>query len=551
LTVGETILKFTDYPFAYSLIAILLHVGGIGIFPEGTNIISEESILFLALAGTIGTTLAITDPLGRAVKHYSLWIQKISFNFYKNPEYENTLLFKFFSKVVRKMKEKPRISSKWEDIESAHHTKAIEIEKEKIVSSLYFLFLIVLTNYVISYTDIIEKNLSKELAEILCSADCIKSITEPSLFLLSFILAFVIAWNGSFIIPRAKIVSTYLMATTTPKVTKTSNENLSRFIESGDWKTAQYWKGVVEIEFLEESGLKDVRDKNLNQHITKILSEFREYHNANKTNNINIMLDSGVANNPEKTKSVEEIFKKFNWYDSLMEHLYSVNHVIYQKFRRYLELEKKLSEDNITWDEEKRGGINSIVQNLKFRKDTIKLDWIYGENGQTINLALIRYDLDDFLITDREELIPIRSVPDGTKWEVRFFDSELGGIRRNDVVAVLNKDDAEKLSVELAHFTNHLRNSSKFAQSDYGKWSKIQDELDDEIDSMFKSDSLHGKPLLGSCLYCRNSEFFSEYQIKEDVKKMNEFPKDLLSKEKILSSPSRRKVNKAPIKNAD
>src|SRR3989338_226153 len=60
MTAGETILKFTDYPFAYSFMGIIL--GGIGFE------FSQNHILFLGIAGTIGTLFTLADPIGRFIR---------------------------------------------------------------------------------------------------------------------------------------------------------------------------------------------------------------------------------------------------------------------------------------------------------------------------------------------------------------------------------------------------------------------------------------------------------------------------------------------------
>jgi len=60
MATGETILKFTDYPFAYSIIGIGLSMFG---FSLGQN-----QLVFLGLAGAFGTFLATVDPLGAAIR---------------------------------------------------------------------------------------------------------------------------------------------------------------------------------------------------------------------------------------------------------------------------------------------------------------------------------------------------------------------------------------------------------------------------------------------------------------------------------------------------
>ena len=60
LTVGDTLLKLSDFPFAYSLLAILF-------FSVGTDI-TKDHYLFLVISGFVATSLAIIDPFGKYVK---------------------------------------------------------------------------------------------------------------------------------------------------------------------------------------------------------------------------------------------------------------------------------------------------------------------------------------------------------------------------------------------------------------------------------------------------------------------------------------------------
>jgi len=61
MAAGETLLKITDIPFSYSLLAIIMGVMGVKF--QGVNI-----VLLIATAGVLGTFLAVTDPIGRLFK---------------------------------------------------------------------------------------------------------------------------------------------------------------------------------------------------------------------------------------------------------------------------------------------------------------------------------------------------------------------------------------------------------------------------------------------------------------------------------------------------
>jgi len=60
VTAGETLLKISDYPFAYSTVAILTGIFGLSI--------TQNQILFLGIAGAFGTLLTIADPIGLIIR---------------------------------------------------------------------------------------------------------------------------------------------------------------------------------------------------------------------------------------------------------------------------------------------------------------------------------------------------------------------------------------------------------------------------------------------------------------------------------------------------
>ncbi len=58
---GETLLKVADFPFSYSLMAIIL--SAIGSDFQGANL-----YVYVSVAGSLGTFLTIIDPVGRILR---------------------------------------------------------------------------------------------------------------------------------------------------------------------------------------------------------------------------------------------------------------------------------------------------------------------------------------------------------------------------------------------------------------------------------------------------------------------------------------------------
>ena len=66
MTAGETLLKVTDFPFSYTVIAITFLVLDI-------NFDDKKILILLATAGALGTLLSVTNPVGRLLKY---WLKK-------------------------------------------------------------------------------------------------------------------------------------------------------------------------------------------------------------------------------------------------------------------------------------------------------------------------------------------------------------------------------------------------------------------------------------------------------------------------------------------
>lgn len=513
---GETILKFTDYPFAYSALFISLSSLGLEFY-------DEKALPYLVLAGFGATFLVITDPIGYIIK-FILYQTRTQYGSLKNL----------------------KIGKEWNYIKSAFHAKAISIEIEKLVGIFYFLVILVIFIYALNNFDLFTERFEISLGdEFSCDLECIRDTVPSPLIAVAFLVAVMLIWNGIKTFNRIGIVATYLFSIDTPSIPRSSVESISRFIESGDWKTAEYWKGKIEHEEEKEEGFKQEREEKLNLHIVQIIREFRKFYDTARQENRKILLSYAFGQNPEKMRSLEQIFKEFPWYNSLVQHLFTKENKVYASFRKYLESESELVKNNERWKKEKLEKIETIIKNLELKIQQKTNEGISGEDGQWINLPLILHDLDNYITTNREELIPIRQVRGQANWEVRFFDSAGSSRPRNDVVALLHESDAQKLNVELANLARELRDSVNFSQTDYEIWKKTQDDLEIETREMLNAHAVNGRPVKGSCLYCRNTEFFSEFQIKVDEKKMKKFP-NILKKDLLISKTKKETPKKTP-----
>lgn len=124
ISVIPSLLKLSDYPFSYSIVGILLLSNGQSV--DLTNI-AHSGPLFLIM-GTIGTALSIIDPVGALIRTIERLRPRRS---------EQELL-----SIV-----KPDVSISLETRRNSLTSKALKskwitYEVDKIVSSVYFLFVI-------------------------------------------------------------------------------------------------------------------------------------------------------------------------------------------------------------------------------------------------------------------------------------------------------------------------------------------------------------------------------------------------------------------------
>lgn len=476
---------------------------------------SIEATPYLLSAGFGATVLAIVDPIGRGLKLYVIALE---------------------SSYIKKKGTKEKILKSWDDIKGAFHTNAIEAEKDRIVSIIYFLIVMAVLSFYIGNDDFFQTHF-KILFENDqgCDINCWQTKTQQTIFGISIIVVIVGSWKGFLILKHVRIAATYLNCVNSVNVLESSKENLSTYIKLGDWKTAEIWKEKVESEYISEEAFRKQRDDKLRLHLEQILPKFKEFKEKCKRDNLALLTDSSYFNNIEKTKSLEEIFKEFPHYESLLEHLYTNdNQEIYQLYKEYLELEKKLYKSETDYHKELKNGIEDLINTHLELKHQEKLsNGIRGEKGQWINISLIIREIKRFLEYERTELLPARQVENSPLWEIRFFDSSSLDLPRDDKVALLYKADADRLTVELANYVNKIRETSIYSLDEWKRFFVVEDELEQKVDRMLTMFSLMADPITGSCSYCRNEQFFNKNTIDKHNMKLERPIPEIMSKETI------------------
>ena len=501
MTIGETLLKISDYPFAYAVVLLLLKMNGI-------DPLSADATPYLLAAGIGATVLAVVDPIGRIVKRWLMLIEK---------------------QYVDKKQDYDKILKSWKDVRGAFSTQPIEKEKDRIVSTAYFLILLGFlmsavhddsfysTHFVILY-----KN------DPSCNLSCSEARTFFSIFAVSLIIAGFGAWNGVHIFGRVRIVAIYLYCKNSPSVSPSSIQAISDFIKSGDWKTAESWKDKITIEYLQEEGLRTEREAKFGKHVLTLLTEFQKFKNDLDAKNHSMMLDFKNLHDPTKQwYSLEDIFKKFPLYESLVTHLYTNDDKeIFNLIHTYMSLISKMNQENVEWEKTRDEGVNKIVNSILIYQSERAGGGIRSDStNEWINIAALKLHLENFITTKRETLIPVeRTQPNSALYKVRFFDRtghpELG----DDRIAELREPNATRMTNELRDLAITLRQSVQKTVEDLKEKRESGKQIEEKLDFLFTAVSVGGEPLAGSCKFCRNNKFFDEVTISSHKKELEKFP---------------------------
>jgi hypothetical protein len=229
MAAGETLLKITDIPFSYSLLAIIMGVMGVNF--EGVNI-----AILIGTAGALGTFLAVTDPIGR-------------------------LLQSTLKRGIRQLREKSELKDdvKWNFATNAIKTRAIGIEIDKFVSMFYLGFILLVFSSSVTYFPDFSEHLQLygDGEKIICSSGCAGIVGVIFSGIAGFFLVLVGIKSWRELKNNTVVAGIHHSGISSEYVTTTTIENMSRSIEQNDWQTASEWAKIIETEIKTEKGKKD------------------------------------------------------------------------------------------------------------------------------------------------------------------------------------------------------------------------------------------------------------------------------------------------------
>lgn len=227
MTAGETILKFTDYPFAYSIV-------GIGLGMLGFSL-SQNQIIFIGIAGAFGTLLATTDPVGSLIR-------RVETNHLKKKLTKDDNQVYFLYKL------------------SALKTKAISFEIEKMIGAFYFIFSIIgFVVAIIAPTPFFNKLMLNDLlGNPIINELYLKMIYLSLAGIAIGILSLRTRRFWKEFDGQIDIAAYHMTAINNDNATQTSVENMTRAIEQNDWELAGLWKQKIDEEIEYKKGKREL-----------------------------------------------------------------------------------------------------------------------------------------------------------------------------------------------------------------------------------------------------------------------------------------------------
>lgn len=253
MTAGETVLKFTDYPFAYSAVILVGSIFGFGLSPN--------KYLFLGVAGAFGTFLTVVDPIGWCVK------KRLEQRIKPNDDKKHSKLCSWICSKLKTESDKIEPNSNVieptiENKKSAIHSRGIGIEVDKIIGLLYFLVTVILFLAVmlvpsstladsLTIHDKTEKNLLVDSHHIR-----IYSVIGSSVILL--ILGIIGFRRWLELDEKVETEGIHQLAIGNEFATENSVEKMTGAIDLGDWITAKEWAKKIKKEIEKKKGKRDL-----------------------------------------------------------------------------------------------------------------------------------------------------------------------------------------------------------------------------------------------------------------------------------------------------
>ena len=468
MAIGETLLKITDYPFSYSFAFLLMKATDIAPF-------SDEAVPYLLVAGIGATFLAIVDPFGKGMKGY-MW------------------LFSYIN--FKRFGSEQKVLENWNEIKGSFNTNSIEVEKDKIVSIIYFLLVMILLMYFILDDDFFSTHFKKFYEDNL---DCIELCNQLNTFFGVLIVSLIVSSFGGFraayIIDRSRTVATYLKCVNSPHVLNETKDGLSGYIKIGDWETAKKWREKIEDDYINENGLNEQRQKKFSEHISKILTT----------------LYRGISSDKHPTDNEFDIMhqlQNFEFHEKLWFHMFTdkEHRLFYYEFWRYISLEKELDKIRDDLEPTIQSECETLIEKLK-AKPGFSSDSASIQNVETTE----RYHSNSFSESLRKFILE-----DEINIKKLEHDQLTNIVLSAGGVAILNDKNTEEFVGYLTEIKNRHQQTGVKAQEKIRELVELRILLAKKIERLAMDSEVLGSPLNGFCDSCLNESFRNINFIKQN-----------------------------------
>lgn len=224
---GETLLKITDFPFSYSLMAIIF--SAIGSDFQGANL-----FIYAGVAGSLGTFLTIIDPVGRVLR----------------------LVLRSSFKKSKKKTNDSELNRKLDHTIKALRTRSVGIEIDKLVALCYFGITLFLFSSLIAHSSqVAEKSqILDNQGKTICDTTCISHVGNVVATLGTLIIGAVGTMNYRDIKKFSQIAGIYHLSINLETVTRSTIDSMTKTMEVNDWETAAEWATRIQNEITERKG---------------------------------------------------------------------------------------------------------------------------------------------------------------------------------------------------------------------------------------------------------------------------------------------------------
>lgn len=474
MAIGETILKVTGFPFAYSFMVILFRM-------FGWSIDSNDYIPFLIVTGTVGTFLSIIDPIGKLVSAI-LYIQAMR-------------LYKDLKEEIDK-----GISS-YEHLETTFKDNTIKTEVGKTVGIIYFLILIVLFLIAIFSSSFLETAFSELIDEEKCDKNCIQANASILIVAGIIVLGIIIKKNGRTLLGNVLIVNYYQFCVYSDNCLTSTIENYGRAIESGNWGTAQKWGGKAQIEWENEASFHEERRERVKQHIFELLTQFAELKNSQRQSIQDTQMNFSSVY--IRFEDVEETIRGFPLAKNLLSHFWTdpKNQKLFNEFANCAELKKNLKEINNSLGKKIDENIKKLERKLAgngFELDGNKLK----KDKQYVHMILLKEGMKIWWNKNYQEHPIKRERGDEPQLCYIIFGT------RNDV-ASFDDENYELFTSEIKIIKNDLSGELEDIIQTNSEIDSSLQKLETGVNFLLSANKVLGEPLDGFCEICNIPKFRS------------------------------------------